>query len=63
MNSRKRGSTLFLVIIIAAALSIGAYSVLDLVNTEFRLNKRATIYNEAKQAAESLIQSSMADLR
>jgi hypothetical protein len=63
MNSRKRGSTLFLVVIIAAALSIGAYSVLDLVNTEFRLNKRAAIYNEARQAAESLIQSSIVDLK
>lgn len=63
MSTRKEGSILIIVLIIATALGIGAYSVLRLVNTEFRLNKRAAINNEAKQAAESLLQSSMADLK
>ena len=63
MNSNNRGSTLLLVVVIAAALSLGAYSVLDLVSAEFRLNKRAVIYNEAKQAVEALMQSSLADLK
>lgn len=63
MNSKKQGSGLLLVFIIVTALSIGIYSVSKLVQTEFRLNKKAAVYNEAKQAAESLIQSSMADLK
>lgn len=63
MNTKKRGSGLFVVLIIATAIGIGAYSVLSLVNGEFYRNKKASVYNEAKQAAESLLQASMADLR
>ncbi|CAA6676851.1 MULTISPECIES: hypothetical protein [unclassified Lentimonas] len=63
MNNRKQGSSLILVLIIATVIGVGIYSVIGLVSTEFRLNKKAIVYNEAKQAAESLLQSSMADLK
>ncbi|CAA6692990.1 MULTISPECIES: hypothetical protein [unclassified Lentimonas] len=63
MNNHKQGSTLILVLIISTVIGIGIYSVLGLVNTEFRLNKKAIVYNDAKQAAESLLQSSMAELK
>ena len=61
MYSNKQGSGLFVVIIILTALSFGIYSVFDLVNGELRLNKRAVVYNEARQAVESLLQASLAD--
>jgi hypothetical protein len=63
MNSSKKGSGLIVVLFIATALAIGIYSVSSLVLGEFRLNKKAAVYNEAKQAAESLIQASLADLK
>ncbi|MGB0744201.1 MAG: hypothetical protein ACPGSB_06715 [Opitutales bacterium] len=63
MKSNKTGSGLFLMLIISSVLAVGIYSVLDLANTEFRLNKKATVFNEAKHASESLIQASMADLK
>lgn len=62
MNAKKQGNGLLVVLIIISALAFGVYSVFDLVNSEFRLNKRAELYNEAKQAAESLIQSGVADM-
>ncbi len=62
LQEREQGSGLFLVIIIASALSIGIYSLLGMVNNEFRLNKRAALHNEAKNAAEALLQASLADL-
>ncbi|MEO0511004.1 MAG: hypothetical protein AAF065_14230 [Verrucomicrobiota bacterium] len=62
-KNKKSGSGLFLVLIIATALSVGTYSVLDLVNGEFRLNRKALLHNEAKQAAETILQSSIADLK
>ena len=61
MYSNKQGSGLFVVIIILTALSFGIYSVFDLINGELRLNKRAVVYNEARQAVESLLQASLAD--
>lgn len=63
MKRSQQGSGLLLVIVIAAALSIGIYSVLGLVNTEFRLNKKAALSNEAKHAAESILQASLAELK
>lgn len=63
MHSSKQGSSLLLVLLIVTALTIGIVSVMQLAQSEFSLNKRAAVYNEAKQAAESLIQSSMADLK
>ncbi len=61
MNSSNKGNGLIVVLIILTALAFGVYSVSDLVNTEFRLNKKAELYNEAKQAAESIIQSGVAE--
>ena len=52
--NRRQGSGLFAVLIISAVLGMGIYSVIDLSGTEFRANKKAAVYNEAKQAAESL---------
>jgi hypothetical protein len=64
MNKHKKeGSGLFLVLIISTALGIGIYSTLSLVDGEFQRNKKASAYHEAKQAAESLLQASMADLK
>ncbi len=60
---RRRGSGLFVVLMMSAILGIGIYSVLDLTGTEFRANKKAAVYNEAKQASESLLQASIADLK
>jgi hypothetical protein len=62
-EQRNQGSGIFLVLIIATALGIGIYSTLNLVQGEFLRNKKAAVYHEAKQAAESLIQASMADLK
>ncbi|MGZ0657206.1 hypothetical protein ACWPKS_16515 [Coraliomargarita sp. W4R72] len=62
-SNRKEGSGLFLVLIISTALGIGIYSTLNLVQGEFRRNKKAAAYHEAKQAAESILQASMADLK
>ena len=63
MNSKKQGNGLIIVLIIVTALAMGVYSVSDLVNGELRLNKKATVFHDAKQAAESLIQTAMADLK
>jgi len=62
-RNRKEGSGLFLVLIIATALGIGIYSTLSLVEGEFIRNKKASAFHEAKQAAESILQTSMADLK
>ena len=58
-----RGSSLFVVVIIATALGIGVVSTLSLVQGEFQRNHKAEAYHEAKLAVESLLQSSMADLK
>lgn len=63
MNSKKQGNGLIVVLIIVTTLAIGVYSVSDLVNGELRLNKKASVFHDAKQVAESLIQSAMADLK
>ncbi len=62
-TNRQQGSGVFVVLIIATALGIGVYSTLDLVSGEFQRNKKAYAHHEAKLAAESLLQASMADLR
>jgi len=62
MNSKNKGNGLLVVLIILAAIAFGVYSVSDLVNTEFRLTQKAELYNEAKQAAESIVQSGVAEL-
>lgn len=61
MNSKNKGNGLLVVLIILTAIAFGVYSVLDLVNTESKLNRKAELYNEAKQAVEGLIQSGVAD--
>jgi hypothetical protein len=63
MNNRKKGSSIFVVIIISAALGVGVYSTLSVVQNEFRLNKRSALYHEARLATESILQQSMADLK
>ena len=62
MNSNKQGNGLFVVLIIVSAIAFGVYSVSDLISSEFRINKRAEAYHEARQAVESLIQSAVSDL-
>jgi hypothetical protein len=62
MHSKKQGNGLLVVLIIVSAIALGVYSVSDLINTEFRINKTAEAYYEARQAAESIIQSGVADL-
>lgn len=62
-RNRKQGSGLFLILMISTALGIGVYSVINLVSGEYRMNKKAAVYTEAKQAAETLLQSSMAELK
>jgi len=62
-HHRKTGSGLFVVLIIAASLGIGIYSVLALVQGEFLRNKKSAVFHEAKQAAESVLQQSIADLK
>jgi len=63
MNADKKGSGLFVVLIVAAALGLGIYSVLALVQGEYLRNRKAAVFHEAKQAAESVLQQSMADLK
>ena len=63
MNTKKQGNGLIVVLIIVTTLAIGVYSVSDLINGELRLNKKASVFHDAKQVAESLIQSAMADLK
>ena len=62
MHAKNKGNGLLVVLIILTVIGFGVYSVFDLVNSEFRLNKRAEAYNEARQGVESLIQSGVADL-
>ena len=61
MNSKNKCNGLLVVLIILTAIGFGVYSVFDLVNTESRLNRKAELYNEAKQAVEGLIQSGVAE--
>lgn len=63
MDNRQKGSGLVVVVIIAAALSVGIYSSLNLVNGEFRLNKKAALSHEAKNGAESILQDSLSELK
>lgn len=63
MKHNKKGSTLMVVVIITAALAFGVYSTISLVETEFRLNKKSAVYHEARLAAETILQQSMADLK
>ncbi|TVP75495.1 MAG: hypothetical protein EA353_13740 [Puniceicoccaceae bacterium] len=62
MKHRQTGSSLFVVVIVAAALGVGVYSMLSLVQNEFRLTRQAAVYHEARLAAESILEQSMADL-
>lgn len=59
----RRGNTIILVLIIATVLAAVAFSTLQIVRQESRLNKRAALYHEARLAAETLLQSSFADLQ
>ncbi len=63
MHSKKQGNGLIVVLIILTAIAFGVYSISDLVTSESRLNKKNEVYVEAKQAVESLLQDSMADLQ
>jgi hypothetical protein len=62
-TNRKEGSSLFVVVIIATALGLGVYSTLDFVQGQFRANHKATVFHEGKQAVETIIQASLADLK
>lgn len=62
MHSKKQGNGIFVVLIILTALAFGIYSVFSLINGELRLNKKAVVYNEAKQTVESLLQSGATEL-
>lgn len=62
MKNREAGTSIFIVLIIGTALSVGAYSALDYVMGEMKRNRKAYVYHEARQAAEALIQSGFADL-
>lgn len=63
MKHHKKGSSLFVVVIISAALGVGVYSTLALVQNGAQLNRKSAIYHEARLAAESILQQSMADLK
>jgi hypothetical protein len=63
MRDRRKGSTVILVIIISTALSIGIFSVMGLVDSEFRSNKKAALHTEAKHAVEAMMHAGTADLR
>ncbi len=63
MKAKKKGSGLAAVMIFSAILGFGIYSVLSLVEGEFRRSKKSALYHEARLAAEALLQNSMADLR
>jgi len=59
----RRGNSIMLVLIIATALGAVVFSALRLVRHESSLNKRANMYHEARLAAETLLQSSFAELQ
>lgn len=58
-----RGNSVMLVLIIATALGAVVFSALRLVRHESSLNKRASLYHEARLASETLLQSSFAELQ
>lgn len=58
-----RGNSIMLVLIIATALGAVVFSALRVVRHESQLNKRANLYHEARLAAETLLQSSFADMQ
>ncbi|WOO39953.1 hypothetical protein [Rubellicoccus peritrichatus] len=63
MNTKQRkGNTILLVLIISTALGAAVFATLRSVRHESSMNKRAYIYHEARFAAETLLQSSFADL-
>lgn len=63
MNIKQRkGNTILLVLIISTALGAAVFATLKSVRHESSLNKRAYLYHEARFAAETLLQSSFADL-
>jgi len=59
----RKGNTIMLVLIIATALGAIVFSALKIVRHESKLNKRASLYHEARLAAETLLQASFADLQ
>ncbi|WP_269541230.1 hypothetical protein [Cerasicoccus fimbriatus] len=62
-TNRRPGNTIMLVLIIATALGAVVFAALRLVRHESSLNKRASMYHEARLAAETLLQASFADLQ
>lgn len=61
-TKQRKGNTILLVLIIATALGAAVFATLRTVRHESSMNKRAYIYHEARFAAETLLQSSFADL-
>ena len=62
MKKNRSGNGLFAVILLLTAIAFGVYSVSRLVTGESILNKRNAAYLEAKQAAEMLVKSGVAEL-
>ncbi|WP_309385963.1 hypothetical protein [Cerasicoccus frondis] len=62
-SQRRHGNSIMLVLIIATALGGVVFSALRLVRHESTLNKRASMYHEARLAAETLLQASFAELQ
>jgi hypothetical protein len=62
-RSRRTGSTLVLVVIMTAALSVVAASLLKLGGTERRLNKSNILHTKAQNAAEAMVDYGFAELK
>ena len=63
MKKNQRGSGLLTAVVIIIVLAISIYSVLDLVSSESKFNKRAEAYKEAGHAARSLLLFGMLQLQ
>jgi len=63
IGAPRQGSTLVLVVIFTAVLSVTAASLLSFGLSERRLNKSNIIFTEARNAAESMVEYGFAELK
>ena len=62
MKKNQRANSTLSVLIILSAVSFGMFSIVSLIHTEFVLYTRTALNEDARQAAESLLQEGIIDI-
>ena len=62
MKKNQRANSTLSVLIILSAVSFGMFSIVSLIHTEFVLYTRTALNEDARQAAESLLQEWIIDI-